>query len=140
FGAPALGLFREASGPLPARHPRRHGNAGLPRPQQGAFHVASLCLRVDEEPRPPGASGRHLPGALAALAKGAQGMSARDEILASIRRSLGVKGSETIRRQIAADRLERAPRGEIPARGQVSGEERLALFRKQAEASLATVT
>ena len=67
-------------------------------------------------------------------------MSARDEILASIRRSLGVKGSETIRRQIVQDRLERAPKGVIPARGQVSGEERIALFRTMAEASLATVT
>ncbi|HEU6440896.1 MAG TPA: LUD domain-containing protein [Microvirga sp.] len=67
-------------------------------------------------------------------------MSARDEILASIRRSLGVKGSETIRRQIVQDRLERAPKGVIPTRGQVSGEERIALFRTMAEASLATVT
>jgi L-lactate dehydrogenase complex protein LldG len=67
-------------------------------------------------------------------------MSARDDIFASIRRSLGVKGTETIRRQIVADRLERAPRGVVPARGQVSGEERIALFRLQAEAALATVT
>jgi len=67
-------------------------------------------------------------------------MSARDEIFASIRRSLGVKGDETIRRQIVQDRLERAPKGVIPARGQVPGEERIALFRRMAEASLATVT
>jgi len=67
-------------------------------------------------------------------------MSARDEVLANIRRSLGVKGNETIRRQIAMERLERAPKGIIPERGQVSGEERLALFRRQAEAALATVT
>lgn len=67
-------------------------------------------------------------------------MSARDEILANIRRSLGVTGKETIRRQIATERLERAPKGLIPDRGQVSGEERLALFKLQAEASLATVT
>ncbi|AWM88137.1 lactate utilization protein [Microvirga sp. 17 mud 1-3] len=67
-------------------------------------------------------------------------MSARDEVLANIRRSLGVKGNETIRRQIAMERLERAPKGIIPERGQVSGEERLALFRRQAEAALATMT
>ncbi|GEO16799.1 LutC/YkgG family protein [Microvirga aerophila] len=67
-------------------------------------------------------------------------MSARDEIFSNIRRSLGVKGSDTIRQQIVTDRLERAPRGVMPARGQVSGEERLALFRLQAESSLATVT
>jgi L-lactate dehydrogenase complex protein LldG len=67
-------------------------------------------------------------------------MSARDEIFASIRRSLGVKGNETIRREMVADRLERAPRGVVPNRGQVSGEERIALFKTMAEASLATVT
>ncbi|MBF9234978.1 LutC/YkgG family protein [Microvirga alba] len=67
-------------------------------------------------------------------------MSARDDVLANIRRSLGVKGTETIRRNIVAERLEHAPKGLIPARGQVSGEERLALFKTQAEAALATVT
>jgi L-lactate dehydrogenase complex protein LldG len=67
-------------------------------------------------------------------------MSARDDIFANIRRSLGVKGQETIRRQIVQDRLERAPKGVIPKRGQVSGDERIALFKVQAEASLATVT
>ncbi|HEY8381924.1 MAG TPA: lactate utilization protein [Microvirga sp.] len=67
-------------------------------------------------------------------------MSARDEIFANIRRSLGVKGTEATRRGIVADRLERAPRGVTIARGQVSGEERLALFRTQAESALATVT
>jgi L-lactate dehydrogenase complex protein LldG len=67
-------------------------------------------------------------------------MSARDEIFSNIRRSLGVKGSDTIRQQIVSDRLERAPRGVVPARGQVSGEERLALFKTQAESALATVT
>lgn len=66
-------------------------------------------------------------------------MSARDEIFASIRRSLGVTGRETIRRQIAQERIERAPRGVIPERGQVSGEERLALFKAQVEAALGTV-
>jgi L-lactate dehydrogenase complex protein LldG len=67
-------------------------------------------------------------------------MNARDEIFSNIRRSLGVKGSETIRQQMVAERLERAPKGVVPARGQVSGEERIALFKLQAEAALATVT
>jgi L-lactate dehydrogenase complex protein LldG len=66
-------------------------------------------------------------------------MSARNEILGSIRRSLGVGGTETIRRQIVTERIERAPRGVLPARGQVAGEERIALFKTQAEAALATV-
>jgi L-lactate dehydrogenase complex protein LldG len=67
-------------------------------------------------------------------------MSARDDIFANIRSSLGVKGGEAIRTQIVQDRLERAPRGVVPARGQVSGDERIALFKTMAEASLATVT
>lgn len=67
-------------------------------------------------------------------------MSARDEVLANIRRALGVKGNETIRQQIAAERLERSPKGLIPDRGQVTGEQRLALFKLQAESALATVT
>lgn len=67
-------------------------------------------------------------------------MSARDDILGTIRRSLGVNGRESIRRQIVTERLERSPRGVIPQRGQVSGDARLALFKIQAEAALATVT
>jgi L-lactate dehydrogenase complex protein LldG len=67
-------------------------------------------------------------------------MSARDEIFANIRRSLGVSGKEAPRRQIVTERMERAPRGILPERGQVSGPERLELFRKMAESALATVT
>jgi L-lactate dehydrogenase complex protein LldG len=66
-------------------------------------------------------------------------MSARDDIMASIRRSLGVTGKEAPRRHIVQDRIERAPKGTIPARGQGSGEERLAVFKTQAELALATV-
>ena len=67
-------------------------------------------------------------------------MSARDDIYANIRRSLGVNGSEKIRQQMVADRLERAPKGVIPQRGQVSGAERIALFKTMVETALATVT
>ncbi|HYF53894.1 MAG TPA: lactate utilization protein [Salinarimonas sp.] len=66
--------------------------------------------------------------------------SARDDILANIRRSLGVSGAERTRRGVVDERLERAPKGVIPARGQVSGRERLDLFRAQVEAALATIT
>jgi L-lactate dehydrogenase complex protein LldG len=66
-------------------------------------------------------------------------MSARDEILSSIRRSLGVTGREAPRRQVVADRLERSPKGLIPTRGQLTGEALLDLFRVQAEGALATV-
>ena len=67
-------------------------------------------------------------------------MSARDDIYANIRRSLGVNGSEKIRQQMVADRLERSPKGVIPQRGQVSGAERIALFKTMVETALATVT
>ena len=66
-------------------------------------------------------------------------MSAREDVFRNIRRSLGVTGAETIRRQIVSERIERAPRGVVPARGQVSGDALTALFRRQAEAALATV-
>jgi L-lactate dehydrogenase complex protein LldG len=65
--------------------------------------------------------------------------SARDDILATVRRSLGVSGRETTRRDIVADRLRRAPKGVIPARGQLAGAELTALFQTQAEAAFATV-
>jgi L-lactate dehydrogenase complex protein LldG len=66
-------------------------------------------------------------------------MSARDDVFRNIRRSLGVTGAEATRRRAVAERLERTPQGVIPARGQVFGEERLALFRKEAESALATL-
>jgi len=65
--------------------------------------------------------------------------SARDDILAGIRRSLGVSGSERIRRQAVEERIERAPRGVIPARGQLDAAGRADLFRARAEAVQATV-
>ena len=65
--------------------------------------------------------------------------SARDDILATVRRSLGVTGNEPIRRDIVAERLRRAPKGIVPERGQLAGAELIALFRTQAEAALATV-
>jgi L-lactate dehydrogenase complex protein LldG len=67
-------------------------------------------------------------------------MSARDDIFANIRRSLGVSGKEATRRGIVQERLERSPKGTIPARGQVSGEERIALFKTMVESALATIT
>lgn len=66
--------------------------------------------------------------------------TARDDIFSNIRRSLGVSGTEATRKRAIEERLERAPKGVIPARGQLSGADRLAMFRTQAEASLATVT
>ena len=65
--------------------------------------------------------------------------SARDDILANIRRSLGVTGSEAPRRANVATRLENAPRGVIPARGQLDPAARVAMFREQAERAQASV-
>lgn len=65
---------------------------------------------------------------------------ARDEILASVRRSLGVTGHEEPRRQAVANRLSRPARGVIPARGQKTGAEAVATFRHYAEAVQTSVT
>jgi len=65
--------------------------------------------------------------------------SARDDILATMRRSLCVSGTEAPRRAAVEDRLARAPRGVIPKRAEVTGAERLAQFKLQAEEALATV-
>lgn len=66
-------------------------------------------------------------------------MSARAEILADIRRALGVTGSEVPRRRAVADRLEDAPQGTIPARGRVDPAQRKALFCAEAERVFASV-
>ncbi len=65
--------------------------------------------------------------------------SARDDVLASIRRSLGVTGREGPRTAAVANRLADAPRGVIPERGQLDREGRIALFKARAEAAAATV-
>jgi L-lactate dehydrogenase complex protein LldG len=66
--------------------------------------------------------------------------SARDDIFANIRRSLGVTGSEAPRRANVATRLQSAPAGVIPARGQLDAAGRLAMFKLQAERAQASVT
>jgi L-lactate dehydrogenase complex protein LldG len=65
---------------------------------------------------------------------GSEGMTnARAEILANIRRALAVSGQEMPRRRAVEDRLETAPKGVIPARGQIDGKGLRALFRAEAE-------
>jgi L-lactate dehydrogenase complex protein LldG len=66
--------------------------------------------------------------------------SAREDILANIRRSLGVSGSEAPRRANVATRLQNAPVGLIPARGQLDSPGRVAMFKEQAERAQASVT
>jgi L-lactate dehydrogenase complex protein LldG len=64
-----------------------------------------------------------------------QTMSARDHVLTSIRRSLGVTGREAPRRKAVADRIAGHPRGVVPARGRGTGKERIALFARMIEAA-----
>jgi L-lactate dehydrogenase complex protein LldG len=66
-------------------------------------------------------------------------MSARNTVLSSIRRSLGVSGREAPRRAAVGDRLKRHPAGIVPARGQLGAEERRALFRSMMELAAGTV-
>lgn len=65
-------------------------------------------------------------------------MSSRDTIFASIRRSLHVKGDERIRAGIVEDRLDRAPKGIIPARAQIDAPGKLALLLEKLEGVQAT--
>lgn len=65
--------------------------------------------------------------------------NAREDMFASIRRSLGVTGQEATRRQSVDDHIERAPKGIIPQRAQLPPEERLALFEAMAIAADASV-
>lgn len=64
---------------------------------------------------------------------------ARDAVLGTIRRSLGVTGREAPRRDAVAARIAAARPGVVPARGQLPEAERLALFCDKVEAAAATV-
>ena len=66
-------------------------------------------------------------------------MSARDDVFANIRRSLGVTGKEATRRGIVAQRLQEPSRGPIPTRGQGSPATKLATFIGEAQRVSATV-
>jgi L-lactate dehydrogenase complex protein LldG len=66
-------------------------------------------------------------------------LSARDEILGNIRRSLGVTGGEAPRRMAVFDRLAQALAGIVPARGQGDEAARTATFKSEAERAQASV-
>ena len=66
-------------------------------------------------------------------------MTARDDVFASIRRGLGIAGAEAPRKRAVADRLGAAPRGVVPARGDLDPDGRVALFRAEAERAAATI-
>ena len=61
--------------------------------------------------------------------------TARDTVLATVRRSLGVSGAEAPRREAVAARLARHPAGVVPARGQLPDAERVGLFMRMVEAA-----
>ena len=98
-----------------------------------------------------GAAGRDLPGAMEAPPGGARAaaalraaaeaaaMTSRDLVLATVRRALGVTGTEAPRRFAVEARLAAHPAGIVPKRGQLPAAERLDLFIRMATAAAATV-
>lgn len=66
-------------------------------------------------------------------------MTARDLVLGSIRRSLGVTGNEAPRRLAVEARLAGHPRGVVPARSALPSAERLDLFARMVEGAAGTV-
>ena len=66
-------------------------------------------------------------------------MSARDEILGKIRRSLSAPTDDKTRQAAVADRLSRKDAVLIPARGQLEHDEQIALFCEQAEEVQSTI-
>jgi L-lactate dehydrogenase complex protein LldG len=66
-------------------------------------------------------------------------MSPREAILKKVRASLSATVEDETRRQTVASRLKDAPKGVIPARGQLDAEGRVALFSEMAKKLAATV-
>jgi L-lactate dehydrogenase complex protein LldG len=66
-------------------------------------------------------------------------VSARETVIASIRRSLGVAGDEAPRRFEVEARLAKAPPGVVPRRGQGDLETRVATFKAEAERAQASI-
>jgi L-lactate dehydrogenase complex protein LldG len=67
-------------------------------------------------------------------------VSSRGTVLSTIRRSLGVTGSEADRHAAVTARLAAHARGLIPARGQLAPEDRIALFRSMVAAAAGATT
>ena len=129
-GLALLGLLRDAAAALRGRDVARRLRARPRRPAPRPLPLAAARRRLDAASRLPGARGADLPGAVEAA--GADAMSARDTVLASIRRSLGV----TRRRAARAAPRSRSgstqhPRGVIPARGQLPPPERVEAVRRR---------
>ncbi|MBM3608986.1 MAG: lactate utilization protein [Alphaproteobacteria bacterium] len=67
-------------------------------------------------------------------------MSARDDIYAGIRRSLGVSAHDTARRDVTLARIAAARPGIRPARGEGGVDQRIAMFKAQAQSVAASVS
>jgi L-lactate dehydrogenase complex protein LldG len=67
-------------------------------------------------------------------------MSAREQLLASVRRGLGVTGHEATRRQSVMDRLAIHSAGVVPSRGHLPPKERQDLFVAMVERAAGTIT
>ena len=66
-------------------------------------------------------------------------MKSRAAIFANIRKSLRVGGDDRLRHETITARIEKHPRGIIPARGQKPDRERLELFRQMVESAKASI-
>jgi L-lactate dehydrogenase complex protein LldG len=66
-------------------------------------------------------------------------MKGRDAIFANIKKSLRVGGDDHLRHETVAARVERHPRGIIPARGQKPDRERLEVFKQMVESAKASI-
>ncbi len=104
----------------------------LPAPQGGTFQSQWQSRRERPVPRPAGTRSR-------IGRRGRMSTEARDNMLATLRRSLGVTGREAPRRDAVRARIDAARPGVIPARGQIDAAARADLFCEKAEVSAATV-
>jgi L-lactate dehydrogenase complex protein LldG len=66
-------------------------------------------------------------------------MKSRDAVFANIKKSLRVGDADGLRRENVTARLEKHPRGIVPARGQKPPAERLELFKQMVETAKATI-
>src|SRR6266705_2239742 len=142
---PATGTFRRGRGQRSSRGGKGAGGGEsfLGVMAREGERPSNHCPRCDTRPcqsHDPCVLGARLRGHdTARLMLSSARMSARDTILAAIRRSLGVSGAEATRRQTVADRLKGHPRGVIPARGQREGEALIDLFRTMVETAAGSV-
>ncbi len=66
-------------------------------------------------------------------------MKSREAIFANIRKSLRVSSDDRLRHETVTARIQKHPRGIIPARGQKPDRERLELFRQMVESAKASI-